>query len=99
VAATILRLMGRDPDDFDHVTDRAGTTCGMLSTLSPVVQSWAGVQSTPHTELSVRRPALPPRLYRDNESCGPIRSGRGRLPGAVGLGPVTARERASSGVW
>ena len=21
---TILRLMGRDPDDFDHVTDRVG---------------------------------------------------------------------------
>jgi dTDP-glucose 4,6-dehydratase len=65
VMRTLLRLMGRDPDDFDHVTDRAGHDLRYAidpSTLHNEL-GWA----PKHTDLDEGLEATI-EWYRDNES-------------------------------
>src|SRR5262245_34447079 len=65
VMRTILRLMGRDPDDFDHVTDRAGHDLRYAIDTSPLCNElgWA----PKHTDFEEGLRATI-EWYRDNES-------------------------------
>jgi dTDP-glucose 4,6-dehydratase len=65
VMRTLLSLMGRDPDDFDQVVDRAGHD--LRYAIDPtVLQSELGWQPT-HTDLEEGlRSTID--WYRDNES-------------------------------
>lgn len=71
VLRTILRLMGRDPDDFDHVTDRAGHD--LRYAIDPsVLQNELGWQPR-HTDFEEGLRATID-WYRANESWwGPIK--------------------------
>ena len=46
VVRMILELLGRDPDDYDHVIDRAGHDRGTPSTRTGCARSWAGRRAT-----------------------------------------------------
>jgi dTDP-glucose 4,6-dehydratase len=71
VLRTILRLMGRDPDDFDHVTDRAGHDLRYAIDPSPLYNElgWG----PKHTDFDEGLRATI-EWYRDNESWwGPLK--------------------------
>jgi dTDP-glucose 4,6-dehydratase len=73
VMRTILRLMGRDPDDFDHVTDRAGHDLRYAIDPSPLYDElgWG----PKHTDFDDGLRATI-EWYRDNESWwGPLKDG------------------------
>jgi dTDP-glucose 4,6-dehydratase len=73
VMRTILRLMGRDPDDFDHVTDRAGHDLRYAIDPSPLYDElgWG----PKHTDFDEGLRATI-EWYRDNESWwGPLKDG------------------------
>ena len=65
VMRTVLRLMGRDPDDFDHVTDRAGHDLRYAIDPSALRDElgWA----PEHTDFDLGLAATI-AWYRDNES-------------------------------
>ena len=65
VMRTILRLMGRDPEDFDHVTDRAGHDLRYAIDPSPLYNElgWG----PKHTDFEEGLHATI-EWYRDNES-------------------------------
>ena len=95
VMRTILRLMGRDPDDFDHVTDRAGHDLRYAIDPSALYNElgWA-----PKAHRLRGRPARHHRVVsRQRIMVAPTeRRGRGRLRGAR---PVKVRELAVPGAW
>ena len=66
VMRTMLRLMGRDPDDFDHVTDRAGHDLRYAIDPSRAARR-IGLGAKAH-RLRARACAPPSSWYRDNES-------------------------------
>jgi dTDP-glucose 4,6-dehydratase len=71
VLRTILRLMGREPDDFDHVTDRAGHDLRYAIDSSPLCNElgWG----PKHTDFDEGLRATI-EWYRDNESWwGPLK--------------------------
>jgi dTDP-glucose 4,6-dehydratase len=71
VMRTVLRLMDRDPDDFDHVTDRAGHDLRYAIDPGPLRDElgWA----PEHTDFDLGLAATI-AWYRDNESWwGPIK--------------------------
>ena len=47
VLRTLLELMGRDPDDFDYVVDRAGHDLRYAMDPLSCATNWVGRQSTP----------------------------------------------------
>ena len=47
VLRTILRLMGKDENDFEHVIDRPGTICGMPLTAPVCAKNSGGSRSSP----------------------------------------------------
>ncbi len=61
----ILQLMDRDPDDFDHVTDRAGHDLRYAIDSSALRDElgWA----PEHTDFADGPAAPPSTWYRDNE--------------------------------
>ena len=64
VLRTILTLMGRDPDDFDHVTDRAGHDLRYAIAATPLRNE---LHWTPHhTDFQAGLQATID-WYRDNE--------------------------------
>jgi dTDP-glucose 4,6-dehydratase len=72
VLRTILRLMDRDPDDFDHVTDRAGHDLRYAIDPSPLYSELGW--SPKHTDFDEGLQATI-YWYRDNESgWGPIKN-------------------------
>ena len=95
VLRTILRLMDRDPDDFDHVTDRAGHDLRYAIDASTLRDELGW--SPAHTDFD---DGLRDTIdwYRANESWwAPLKDARGgRLRGA---GPVTVRELSVPGAW
>ena len=65
VMRTILRLMGRDPDDFDHVTDRAGHDLRYAIDPSPLYNELGWGPKHTDFEEGLRATI---EWYRDNES-------------------------------
>ena len=65
VMRTILRLMGRDPDDFDHVTDRAGHDLRYAIDPSPLYDELGWGPKHTDFEDGLRATI---DWYRDNES-------------------------------
>jgi dTDP-glucose 4,6-dehydratase len=73
VLRTILRLMGRDPDDFDQVTDRAGHDLRYAIDPSPLYDELGWGPKHIDFEDSLRATI---EWYRDNESWwGPLKDG------------------------
>jgi dTDP-glucose 4,6-dehydratase len=73
VLRTILRLMDRDPDDFDHVTDRAGHDLRYAIDPSPLYEELGW--SPKHTDFDDGLRATI-KWYRDNASWwGPLKDG------------------------
>ncbi|WNG88726.1 dTDP-glucose 4,6-dehydratase [Mycobacterium sp. ITM-2016-00317] len=65
VMRTILRLMGRSPDDFDHVTDRAGHDLRYAIDPTPLRTELGWVPEHTDFESGLRDTIA---WYRDNES-------------------------------
>jgi dTDP-glucose 4,6-dehydratase len=65
VMRTVLRLMGRDPDDFDHVTDRAGHDLRYAIDPSALRDELGWAPSHHDFETGLRETI---EWYRDNES-------------------------------
>ncbi|AGZ52322.1 dTDP-glucose 4,6-dehydratase [Mycobacterium kansasii] len=65
VLRTLLRMMGRDPDDFDHVTDRVGHDLRYAIDPSPLYDELAWAPK--HTDLEEGLRATID-WYRDNEA-------------------------------
>jgi dTDP-glucose 4,6-dehydratase len=65
VMRTVLRLMGRDPDDFDHVTDRAGHDLRYAIDPSALRDELGWAPSHDDFEAGLRETI---EWYRDNES-------------------------------
>ena len=95
VMRTLLQLMGRDADDFDHVTDRVGHDLRYAIDPSALYDElgWA-----PETHRLRGRAARDHRLVSQQRiMVAPIeRRRRGRLRGAR---PVNARELVVPGAW
>jgi dTDP-glucose 4,6-dehydratase len=71
VLRAILRLMGREPDDFDHVTDRAGHDLRYAIDPSPLYNELGWCPT--HTDFDEGLRATI-EWYRDNESWwGPLK--------------------------
>jgi len=71
VLRTILRLMDRDPDDFDHVTDRAGHDLRYAIDSTPLRQELGWTPRHTDFEAGLRATI---QWYRDNESWwGPMK--------------------------
>jgi dTDP-glucose 4,6-dehydratase len=71
VMRTILRLMGRDPDDFDHVTDRAGHDLRYAIDPSPLYNELGWGPKHTDFEEGLRATI---DWYRDNQSWwGPLK--------------------------
>jgi dTDP-glucose 4,6-dehydratase len=71
VMRTILALMGRAPDDFDHVTDRAGHDLRYAIDASPLRDELGWAPAHTDFEAGLRDTI---QWYRDNESWwGPIK--------------------------
>lgn len=64
VLRTLLRMMGRDPDDFDHVTDRAGHDLRYAIDPSPLYDELAWAPKHTNFDEGLRATI---DWYRDNE--------------------------------
>ena len=62
---TLLALMGRDPDDFDHVVDRAGHDLRYAIDPTALHDEFGWAPSTPTSARALRATI---DWYRDNES-------------------------------
>ena len=58
VLRTILRMMDRDPDDFDHVTDRAGHDLRYAIDPTGCAPNWTGSPSTPTSRRAYARRSI-----------------------------------------
>ncbi|VBA35165.1 dTDP-glucose 4,6-dehydratase [Mycobacterium attenuatum] len=65
VLRTLLRMMGRDPDDFDHVTDRAGHDLRYAIDPSPLYDELAWAPKHTNFDEGLRATI---DWYRDNEA-------------------------------
>lgn len=65
VLRTLLRMMGRDPDDFDHVTDRIGHDLRYAIDPSPLYDELAWAPAHTDFEEGLRTTI---DWYRDNEA-------------------------------
>ena len=94
---TLLVLMGRDPDDFDHVTDRAGHDLRYAIDPSALQRR---TRLAPRAHRLRGGPARDHRLVpRQRILVGPIERRRSRQPTRSGGSDVEVRELSVPGAW